>query len=65
VARLYEAVITVAYKVPIDLYFANLPDPKQVAVTGLFDLEVLTGDLILVNIYLDDLLKFSDVFSDL
>jgi hypothetical protein len=49
VARLYEAVITVAHNVPIDLYFANLPDPKQVAATVLFDLEVLTGDFILVS----------------
>jgi hypothetical protein len=49
VARLYDAVVIVGSRVPIDIYFSNLPDPKQIAVTAIFDMELLTGDFILVS----------------
>jgi len=48
VARVFEVVIDLEGKIPIDLYFANLADPKQIAVTGLFECEVLVGDFILI-----------------
>lgn len=32
----------------LDLYYANLVDPRQITVTGLFECEVLVGDFILI-----------------
>jgi len=48
VARLYEAVVTLGGRVNLSAYFANIPDPKQIAVTMLFDFQVIVADFILV-----------------
>ena len=48
VARLFEAVIILERVVPMSMYFANIADDKQIAVTALFAGEILVGDFILV-----------------
>jgi len=51
VARIWEAVVDLEGRIPVSKYFANITLKKQIAVTALFEFQVIVADFILVSFF--------------